>query len=86
MKVSRWSEGYASDILEAFNGKTSLNMTLKMHPEDTSKLLVTLFNEFALNPDDFDLSVYYPRQRGEEIPLTIHMLISSGRCGKWLYK
>ncbi|WP_270222389.1 DUF1493 family protein [Kosakonia cowanii] len=20
------------------------------------------------------------------MPLTIHMLISSGRCGKWLYK
>ena len=68
MKVSRWSEGYASDILEAFNGENSLNMTLKMHPEDTSKLLATLFNEFALNPDDFDLSVYYPRQSGVKIP------------------
>ena len=84
--MSRWPEEYASDILEAFNGETSLNMRLKMDQEGTSKLLVTLFNEFALNPDDFDLSVYYPRQRGEEIPLTIHMLISSGRSGKWLYK
>ncbi|EGT5700648.1 DUF1493 family protein, partial [Cronobacter dublinensis subsp. dublinensis] len=55
-------------------------------PEDTAELLVTLFKEFGLNPDDVDLNVYYPRRRGEEIPLTINMLVSSVRSGKWLYK
>lgn len=67
-------------------GETSLNITLKMDPEDTAELLVTLFSEFGLNPDDVDLSVYYPRRHGQEIPLTIDMLVSSVRSGKWLYK
>lgn len=61
-------------------------MTLNLDPEDTAELLVTLFKEFGLNPDDVDLNVYYPRRRGEEIPLTINMLVSFVRSGKWLYK
>ncbi|HDI3023773.1 DUF1493 family protein [Cronobacter sp. EKM101R] len=67
-------------------GETSLNMTLNLDPEDAAELLVMLFKEFGLNPDDVDLNVYYPRRRGEEIPLTIDMLIYSVRSGKWLYK
>ncbi|EOC0866006.1 DUF1493 family protein [Cronobacter muytjensii] len=67
-------------------GETSLDMTLNLDPEDTAELLVKLFNEFGLNPDDVDLNVYYPRRCGEEVPLTINMLVSSVRSGKWLYK
>ena len=67
-------------------GSTSLNQTLNMDPEDTAELLVTLFQEFGLNPDDVDLSIYYPRKRKDEVPLTIDMLVYSVRAGKWLFR
>lgn len=51
--------------LEAFNGETSLSMTLKMDPEDTAELLVTLFNEFGLNLMTL-LSVFTTPARSEK--------------------
>lgn len=67
-------------------GSTSLNQTLNLDHEDTAELLINIFSEFGLDPDDVDLSVYYPARRRDEIPLTIEMIVSSVKAGKWLYR
>lgn len=66
-------------------GDTSLNHSMNMDPLEAADLLLEIFEEFILNFDDLNFQTYFSKQRKDERPLTINMLIESARAGRWLY-
>jgi hypothetical protein len=65
--------------------ETSLNLDMKLDPEDAAECLQNVFNAFEMDSDQVTFSFYYPENPREAIPLTIWMLIESARAGRWCY-
>ena len=65
--------------------ETSLNLDMKLDPEDAAECLQNVFDAFAMDSDQVNFSLYYPENPREAIPLTIWMLIESARAGRWCY-
>ncbi|MGG6101240.1 DUF1493 family protein [Pantoea allii] len=66
--------------------ETSLNLDMKLDPEDAAECLQNVFDAFGMDSDQVMFSRYYPRNPREAIPLTIDMLIESVRAGRWCYE
>ncbi|MCV3300864.1 DUF1493 family protein [Pantoea ananatis] len=64
----------------------SLNLDMKLDPEDAVECLQIVFDAFGMDSDQVMFSRYYPRNPREAIPLTIDMLIESVRAGHWCYE
>lgn len=65
--------------------ETSLNLDMKLDPEDAAECLQNVFDAFAMDSDQVTFSLYYPENPREAIPLTIEMLIESVRARIWCY-
>ncbi|MCT2418017.1 DUF1493 family protein [Pantoea vagans] len=65
--------------------ETSLNLDMKLDPEDAAECLQNVFDAFAMDSDQVNFSLYYPENPREAIPLTIEMLIESVRARIWCY-
>lgn len=65
--------------------ETSLNLDMKLDPEDAAECLQNVFEEFGMDSDRVMFSHYYPSNPREAIPLTIAMLIESARARRWLF-
>lgn len=65
--------------------ETSLNLDMKLDPEDAAECLQNVFDAFAMDSDQVTFSPYYPENPREAIPLTIEMLIESVRARIWCY-
>ncbi|WIL43937.1 DUF1493 family protein (plasmid) [Pantoea agglomerans] len=65
--------------------ETSLNLDMKLDPEDAAECLQSVFDAFAMDSDQVNFSLYYPENPREAIPLTIEMLIESVRARIWCY-
>jgi len=85
-------------LIEPWNGRSlltfrkktltpemSLNLDMKLDPEDAAECLQTIFNAFEMDSDQVTFSLYYPKNPREAIPLTIVMLIESARARRWCY-
>jgi len=66
--------------------ETSLNLDMKLDPEDAAKCLQSVFEAFGMDSDQVMFSRYYPRNPREAVPLTIEMLIKSARAGRWCFE
>lgn len=85
-------------LIEPWNGRSlltfpkksltpemSLNLDMKLDPEDAAECLQNVFDAFAMDSDQVNFSLYYPENPREAIPLTIEMLIESVRARIWCY-
>ncbi|AMG56211.1 MULTISPECIES: DUF1493 family protein [Pantoea] len=85
-------------LIEPWNGRSlltfrkktltpemSLNLDMKLDPEDAAECLQNVFDEFGMDSDEVAFSRYYPKSPREAIPLTIGMLIESARARRWCY-
>ncbi|MEN4646969.1 DUF1493 family protein [Pantoea agglomerans] len=85
-------------LIEPWNGRSlltfrkksltpemSLNLNMKLDPEDAAECLQNVFDAFAMDSDLVNFSLYYPKKPREAIPLTIEMLIESARARRWCY-
>jgi len=63
----------------------SLNLDMKLDPEDAAECLQNVFDVFGMDSDQVNFSLYYPENPREAIPLTVGMLIESARAGRWFY-
>lgn len=66
--------------------ETSLNLDMKLDPEDAAECLQNVFEAFGMDSYQVMFSRYYPKKPREAIPLTIDMLIQSARAGHWRYE
>ena len=66
--------------------ETSLNLDMKLDPEDAAECLQSVFEAFGMDSDQVMFSRYYPRNPREAVPLTIEMLIESARAGRWCFE
>lgn len=70
---------------------TDLRRDLRMAEEDADDFLSKLFQEFSIDPGDFDFTHYFPseglslfgRKHPAPIPLTVGMLTRAARDGVW---
>ncbi|MGD9427055.1 DUF1493 family protein [Pantoea sp. NSTU24] len=65
--------------------ETSLNLDMKLDPEDAAECLQNVFDAFEMDSDQVTFSLYYPEDPHEAIPLTVGMLIESVRARRWCY-
>lgn len=85
-------------LIEPWNGRSlltfrkktltpemSLNLDMKLDPEDAAECLQNVFDAFGMDSDEVAFSRYYPKNPREAFPLTIRMLIESVRAGHWRY-
>ncbi len=85
-------------LIEPWNGRSlltfrkktltpemSLNLDMKLDPEDAAECLQNVFDAFGMDSDQVTFSLYYPKKTREAIPLTIGMLIESARARRWCY-
>lgn len=85
-------------LIEPWNGRSlltlwkrtltpemSLNLDMKLDPEDVAECLQNVFDTFGMDADQVTFSLYYPKSPREAIPLTIRMLIESARARQWCY-
>ncbi|GME47291.1 MULTISPECIES: DUF1493 family protein [unclassified Pantoea] len=85
-------------LIEPWNGRSlltfrrktltpemSLNLDMKLDPEDAAECLQNVFDAFAMDSDQVTFSLYYPKNPREAIPLTIGMLVEAVRTGHWCY-
>jgi hypothetical protein len=85
-------------LIEPWNGRSlltfrkktltpdmSLNLDMKLDPEDAAECLQNVFDAFEMDSDQVMFSLYYPKNPREAIPLTIGMLIESARARLWCY-
>ncbi|KAF6677115.1 DUF1493 family protein [Pantoea vagans] len=85
-------------LIEPWNGRSlltfrrktltpemSLNLDMKLDPEDAAECLQNVFDAFAMDSDQVTFSLYYPKNPREAIPLTIGMLVEAARTGYWCY-
>ncbi|WP_028715577.1 DUF1493 family protein [Pantoea ananatis] len=66
--------------------ETSLNLDMKLDPEDAAECLQSVFEAFGMDSDQVMFSRYYPRNPREAVTLTIEMLIESARAGRWCFE
>lgn len=69
---------------------TDLRQDLRMAEEDADDFLARFFQEFDIDPGNFDFSRYFPSEglslfgRGSApVPLTLGMLLRAARDGVW---
>ncbi|WP_256843944.1 MULTISPECIES: DUF1493 family protein [unclassified Pantoea] len=85
-------------LIEPWNGRSllkfrkktltpemSLNLDMKLDPEDAAECLQNVFDAFGMDSDEVTFIFYYPENPREAIPLTIEMLIESARARRWCY-
>lgn len=85
-------------LIEPWNGRSlltfrkktltpemSLNLDMKLDPEDAAECLQNVFDAFGMDSDPVNFSLYYPKKPRDAIPLTIGMLIESARTRQWCY-
>jgi len=85
-------------LIEPWNGRSlltfrkktltpemSLNLDMKLDPEDAAECLQNVFDAFGMDSDRVTFSHYYPKNPRDAIPLTIGMLIESVRARRWCY-
>ena len=85
-------------LIEPWNGRSlltfrkktltpeiSLNLDMKLDPEDAAECLQNIFDAFGMDSDQVTFNLYYPKNPREAIPLTIWMLIQSARARRWCY-
>lgn len=63
----------------------SLNLDMKLDPEDAAECLKNVFEAFGMDSDQVVFSRYYPRTPREAISLTLGMMAESARAGRWLF-
>ncbi|WP_264253681.1 DUF1493 family protein [Pantoea sp. RSPAM1] len=63
----------------------SLNLDMKLDPEDAAECLQNVFDAFGMDSVGVAFSRYYPKKPREAFPLTIGMLIESACAGHWRY-
>ena len=82
-----WSNRHALDL------SVDLRGTLRMIQEDVEEIIPDFFQEFRIDPGDFDLGRYFTfdafspisfrRKEPELVPLTLGMLLHAARLGVW---
>ncbi|WP_342606695.1 DUF1493 family protein [Pantoea agglomerans] len=85
-------------LIEPWNGRSlltfrkktltpemSLNLDMKLDPENTAECLQNIFDAFGMDSDQVTFSLNYPKNPREAVPLTIGMLIESARAKRWRY-
>ncbi|MBD8183201.1 DUF1493 family protein [Pantoea agglomerans] len=85
-------------LIEPWNGRSlltfrkktltpemSLNLDMKLDPEDAAECLQNVFDAFGVDSDQVTFSLYYPKNPRVAIPLTIGMLVEAARTGHWCY-